>query len=80
MLYARRDRIPKSCRVRLCFQPAEEGVEADGALTGGAVPMIREGVLDGVDEAAPRECEEPSSGGLISNVAVFVNLSNGKLA
>lgn len=29
--------------IRLIFQPAEEG-------PGGALPMIKEGVLDGVDE------------------------------
>jgi hippurate hydrolase len=40
---ARRDRIPKGKKVRLLFQPAEEG-------PGGALPMIKEGCLEGVDE------------------------------
>eukprot|EP00965_Chrysotila_dentata_P095627 3161028-Pleurochrysis_carterae.AAC.1 len=35
--------LPSNCRVRLLFQPAEEG-------PGGAVPMIEAGCLDGVDE------------------------------
>ena len=38
-----RDRIPKNKVVRLLFQPAEEG-------PGGALPMIKEGCLEGVDE------------------------------
>lgn len=43
-LIARRaGRLPSGCVVRLLFQPAEEG-------PGGAVPMIQEGCLDGVDE------------------------------
>ena len=40
-LYAMRDEIP--CRVRLIFQPNEEGPESAPAL------MIRNGILDGVD-------------------------------
>lgn len=39
-LAANRDKLP--CNVRFIFQPAEE-------TTGGAVPMIEDGVLDGVD-------------------------------
>lgn len=35
--------IPKDCTIRLLFQPAEEG-------PGGAVPMIKEGCMQGVDE------------------------------
>ena len=46
VLYARRKRIPAACRLRLVFQPAEEG-------PGGAKPMIEAGVLDGVDEVRP---------------------------
>ena len=38
-----RHKIPKDKRVRLLFQPAEEG-------PGGALPMIKEGCLEGVDE------------------------------
>ena len=38
-----RGKIPKGKRVRVLFQPAEEG-------TGGAKPMIKEGCLDGVQE------------------------------
>ncbi len=41
VLYGMRDRIP--CRVRLIFQPNEEGAESAPAL------MIRNGILDGVD-------------------------------
>lgn len=43
VLQNRRDRIPKGKTVRLLFQPAEEG-------PGGALPMIKEGCLEGVDE------------------------------
>lgn len=35
--------FPNNCTIRLFFQPAEEG-------PGGALPMIEEGCLDGVDE------------------------------
>ena len=42
-LQRRADRIPSNMTVRLLFQPAEEG-------PGGALPMIKEGCLDGVDE------------------------------
>lgn len=38
-----RDKIPLNKSVRLLFQPAEEG-------PGGALPMIKEGCLEGVDE------------------------------
>jgi metal-dependent amidase/aminoacylase/carboxypeptidase family protein len=38
-----RDRIPSNHCIRLLFQPAEEG-------PGGALPMIKAGCLDGVDE------------------------------
>lgn len=38
-----RAKIPKGKKIRLLFQPAEEG-------PGGALPMIKEGCLDGVDE------------------------------
>jgi len=38
-----RDKIPKNKKVRLLYQPAEEG-------PGGAKQMIEEGCLDGVDE------------------------------
>ena len=41
-LMLKRDKIPKGKRVRLLFQPAEEG-------PGGAKPMIEEGCLEGVD-------------------------------
>lgn len=43
MIIKNRDKIPKNKTIRLLFQPAEEG-------TGGALPMIKEGCLDGVDE------------------------------
>ena len=43
LIMARRDRLPSSCRVRLLFQPAEEG-------PGGAKPMAEAGCLAGVDE------------------------------
>ena len=43
------NRIPKGHRVRLLFQPAEEG-------PGGAPPMIEAGCLDGVDEARTHLC------------------------
>lgn len=38
-----RQKIPQGKKVRLLFQPAEEG-------PGGADPMIKEGCLEGVDE------------------------------
>lgn len=41
ILYRMRDQIP--CRIRLIFQPNEEGAESAPAL------MIRNGILDGVD-------------------------------
>ncbi len=41
VLYGMRDQIP--CRIRLIFQPNEEGAESAPAL------MIRNGILDGVD-------------------------------
>jgi len=37
------DQIPQDKKLRLLFQPAEE-------IIGGALPMIKEGALDGVDE------------------------------
>ena len=37
------EKLPKTKMVRLLFQPAEEG-------PGGALPMIEEGCLEGVDE------------------------------
>jgi hippurate hydrolase len=40
---ANRDKIPSNKGVRLLFQPAEEG-------PGGALPMVKEGCLEGVDE------------------------------
>jgi metal-dependent amidase/aminoacylase/carboxypeptidase family protein len=42
-LVKNRSKIPKGKKVRLLFQPAEEG-------TGGAKPMVEEGCLDGIDE------------------------------
>ena len=39
----RKDRLPAGASVRLLFQPAEEG-------PGGALPMIMDGALEGVDE------------------------------
>ena len=38
-----RNKIPKGKKIRLLFQPAEEG-------PGGALPMIKEGCLKGIDE------------------------------
>ena len=38
-----REKIPKNKKIRLLFQPAEEG-------PGGAEPMIKEGWMEGVDE------------------------------
>jgi metal-dependent amidase/aminoacylase/carboxypeptidase family protein len=43
VLAKHRDKIPKNKFVRLLFQPAEEG-------PGGALPMIEEGCLEGIDE------------------------------
>lgn len=43
VIQANRDKIASNKTVRLLFQPAEEG-------PGGAVPMIREGCLQDVDE------------------------------
>jgi len=43
LLMQARDRLPQGTRVRLLFQPAEEG-------PGGAAPMIQAGCLEGVDE------------------------------
>jgi len=43
VVYKNRDKIPKNKKVRLLYQPAEEG-------PGGAKQMIEEGCLDGVDE------------------------------
>eukprot|EP00347_Sterkiella_histriomuscorum_P014900 403359085 len=43
VLAANRDNIPSNKTVRLLFQPAEE-------MPGGAIPMIKEGCLEGVDE------------------------------
>jgi amidohydrolase len=43
VLMKNRDKIPKGKKVRLLFQPAEEG-------PGGALPMIKEGCLTGIDE------------------------------
>ena len=43
VLCKNRDKIPKGKKVRVLFQPAEEG-------TGGAKPMIKEGCLEGVEE------------------------------
>jgi len=37
------DKIPSNKSVRLLLQPAEEG-------PGGALPMIKEGCMEGVDE------------------------------
>ena len=42
-LMQRKAQLPKGKRVRLLFQPAEEGL-------GGPRPMIEEGCLEGVDE------------------------------
>ena len=39
----RASKLPAGSRVRLLFQPAEEG-------PGGALPMLKEGALDGIDE------------------------------
>ena len=41
-LMLNRSKIPKGKKIRLLFQPAEEG-------PGGAKPMIEEGCLEGVD-------------------------------
>ena len=46
LLRRRLTRLPRDCKVRLLFQPAEEG-------PGGADPMVKEGCLKGVDEVAP---------------------------
>jgi amidohydrolase len=43
ILQKNRDKIPKGCKVRLLFQPAEE-------TPGGAEPMIKDGALEGIDE------------------------------
>lgn len=44
LLRQRAHKIPSDCTIRLLWQPAEEG-------PGGAMPMIAEGCLEGVDEA-----------------------------
>ena len=43
VLHNNKSKIPSNKKVRLLFQPAEEG-------PGGAKPMIEEGCLDGIDE------------------------------
>jgi len=52
-------RIPKGCTVRLLFQPAEEGgfgrslelgYDISQTATGGALPLIWDGALEGVHE------------------------------
>lgn len=43
VIAANRDKIPSNQKVRLLFQPAEEG-------PGGAKPMIEEGCMEGIDE------------------------------
>lgn len=43
ILQKNRDKIPTGRKIRLLFQPGEEG-------PGGALPMIKEGCLEGVDE------------------------------
>ena len=43
LLRRRLSRVPRDCKVRLLFQPAEEG-------PGGAAPMVKEGCMNGVDE------------------------------
>mmetsp|Transcript_20165 Transcript_20165/g.51492 ORF Transcript_20165/g.51492 Transcript_20165/m.51492 type:complete len:466 (+) Transcript_20165:61-1458(+) len=57
LLQKRSDRIPSNCTVRLLFQPAEEstppgtgGYDFEKTGGGGAMPMIMEGCLEGVDE------------------------------
>ena len=43
LLRRRLSRVPRDCKVRLLFQPAEEG-------PGGAAPMVQGGCMQGVDE------------------------------
>ena len=43
LLRRRLSRVPRDCKVRLLFQPAEEG-------PGGAAPMVEAGCMQGVDE------------------------------
>lgn len=57
LLQKRRDRIPSNLTVRLLFQPAEEstppgtaGFDFEQTGGGGAMPMIMDGCLEGVDE------------------------------
>lgn len=57
LLQHRADKIPSNCTVRLLFQPAEEsslpgtaGFDFNRTGGGGAVPMMDEGCLEGVDE------------------------------
>lgn len=57
LLQKRADRIPSNCSIRLLFQPAEEstppgtaGFDVSKTGGGGAMPMIWDGCLDGVDE------------------------------
>merc|ERR1719329_1668175 len=57
LLQSRASRIPSNMTVRLLFQPAEEstlpgtaGYDFSKTGGGGAVPMMWEGCLDGVDE------------------------------
>jgi hippurate hydrolase len=47
LIYKNLDKIPSNKRVRILFQPAEE--EFEGTVRG-AMMMINDGCLDGVDE------------------------------
>ena len=72
LIQARADRMPAGTRVRVLFQPAEEG-------PGGALPMLQEGALEGIDEVYgfhnwptfPVGSLRVKSGPLMAHVAEF---------
>ena len=79
-LVARRaSRLPAGARVRLLFQPAEEG-------PGGALPMLEERCLDGVDEVygmhnwptMPLGMCRVKAGALMAHVSEFEIVVHGK--
>jgi len=86
LLQQRADQIPSNFTVRLLFQPAEEstppgtgGFDFKRTGGGGAVPMIEDGCLEGVDEiygwhnwpAWPLGCLVVSSGPVMAHSCFF---------
>mmetsp|Transcript_67537 Transcript_67537/g.162137 ORF Transcript_67537/g.162137 Transcript_67537/m.162137 type:complete len:458 (-) Transcript_67537:19-1392(-) len=93
MVQRRADKIPANCTVRFIFQPAEEstppgtaGFDFKRTGGGGAVPMIDEGCLEGVDEiygwhnwpAWPMGSLAVKPGALMANVSTFKVIIHGK--